>query len=144
MVCHKKCLSKITTDCSSYCAKKVRPEPGDVSVIPFLTFLKATLSVSCLYLEIHSHHLLQSEDESGSQHFAVHVSSLINDKNPVPLVLVMMLEHVEINGLYTEGIYRKSGAANRMKELRQLLETGEAGRVKPDPLWRGSWLRTPV
>ncbi|XP_072555858.1 unconventional myosin-IXb-like isoform X4 [Paramormyrops kingsleyae] len=86
MVCHKKCLSKITTDCSSYCAKK-------------------------------------SEDESGSQNFAVHVSSLINDKNPVPLVLVMMLEHVEINGLYTEGIYRKSGAANRMKELRQLLET---------------------
>ncbi|XP_048832088.1 unconventional myosin-IXb-like isoform X5 [Brienomyrus brachyistius] len=84
MVCHKKCLSKITTDCSSYCAKK-------------------------------------SEDES--QNFAVHVSTLINDKNPVPLVLVMMLEHVEINGLYTEGIYRKSGAANRMKELRQLLET---------------------
>ncbi|XP_064187765.1 si:zfos-588f8.1 isoform X4 [Anguilla rostrata] len=85
MVCHRKCLSKITTDCSTYCAKKY-------------------------------------EEESGSQHFGVRVCLLINDKNPIPIVLEMMLEHVEMNGLYTEGIYRKSGSANRMKELHQLLE----------------------
>ncbi|KAJ8408238.1 hypothetical protein AAFF_G00256520 [Aldrovandia affinis] len=85
MVCHKKCLCKITTDCSSYCAKKY-------------------------------------EEESGSQHFGVRVCLLTSDKNPVPVVLEMMLEHVEMNGLYTEGIYRKSGSANRMKELHQLLE----------------------
>lgn len=41
------------------------------------------------------------------------------------MVLEMMLEHVEMNGLYTEGIYRKSGSANRIKELHQRLETGE-------------------
>lgn len=41
------------------------------------------------------------------------------------MVLEMMLEHVEMHGLYTEGIYRKSGSANRMKELHQRLETGE-------------------
>ncbi|KAL6107967.1 myo9b [Pungitius sinensis] len=86
MVCHKKCLCKIVTDCSTFCAKK-----GD--------------------------------EESGGLHFGVRVGNLVNDKNPVPMVLEMMLEHVEMQGLYTEGIYRKSGSANRMKELHQRLET---------------------
>ncbi|XP_062280711.1 si:zfos-588f8.1 isoform X2 [Scomber scombrus] len=86
MVCHKKCICKIVTDCSTFCAKK-------------------------------------SDEESGGQHFGVRVGHLVNDKNPVPMVLEMMLEHVEMHGLYTEGIYRKSGSANRMKELHQRLET---------------------
>ncbi|KAM4629651.1 LOW QUALITY PROTEIN: unconventional myosin-IXb [Polymixia lowei] len=86
MVCHKKCLSKIVTDCTTFCAKK-------------------------------------SDEEAGGQHFGVRVGHLTSDKNPVPMVLEMMLEHVEMNGLYTEGIYRKSGSANRMKELHQRLET---------------------
>ncbi|XP_075878957.1 unconventional myosin-IXb isoform X3 [Nelusetta ayraudi] len=86
MVCHKKCLCKIVTDCSTFCSKK-------------------------------------SEDDSGGQHFGVRVCRLVSDKNPVPMVLEMMLEHVEMHGLYTEGIYRKSGSANRMKELHQRLET---------------------
>uniref|UniRef100_A0A672RTE3 Myosin IXB n=1 Tax=Sinocyclocheilus grahami TaxID=75366 RepID=A0A672RTE3_SINGR len=62
------------------------------------------------------------DDEPGSQHFGVRVCHLVNNKTPVPIVLEIMLEHVEMNGLYTEGIYRKSGSANRMKELHQLLE----------------------
>uniref|UniRef100_A0A8B9KBA6 Myosin IXB n=1 Tax=Astyanax mexicanus TaxID=7994 RepID=A0A8B9KBA6_ASTMX len=84
-VCHKKCLSKIVTDCNTFCSKK-------------------------------------NEEDCGCQHFGVRVCNLANDRIPVPVVLEMMLEHVEMNGLYTEGIYRKSGSANRMKELRQLLE----------------------
>ncbi|XP_054873437.1 unconventional myosin-IXb isoform X3 [Amphiprion ocellaris] len=86
MVCHKKCICKIVTDCSTFCAKK-------------------------------------SDEEFTGQHFGVRVCHLVNDKNPVPMVLEMMLEHVEMHGLYTEGIYRKSGSANRMKELHQRLET---------------------
>ncbi|XP_072294895.1 unconventional myosin-IXb isoform X2 [Eucyclogobius newberryi] len=86
MVCHKKCLNKIVTDCYTFCAKK-----GD--------------------------------EEAGGLHFGVHVGHLVNEKSPVPMVLEMMLEHVEMHGLYTEGIYRKSGSANRMKELHQRLET---------------------
>ncbi|XP_077389779.1 unconventional myosin-IXb isoform X3 [Festucalex cinctus] len=86
MVCHKKCLSKIVTDCFTFCAKK-------------------------------------SDEESGGQHFGVRVCHLVSEKNPVPMVLEMMLEHVEMQGLYTEGIYRKSGSANRIKELHQRLET---------------------
>lgn len=87
MVCHKKCISKIVIDCSTFCSKKC-------------------------------------DDEPGSQHFGVRVCHLVNDKTPVPVVLEIMMEHVEMNGLYTEGIYRKSGSANRMKELHQLLEAG--------------------
>lgn len=45
------------------------------------------------------------------------------------MVLEMMLEHVEMHGLYTEGIYRKSGSANRMKELHQRLETGQSPSI---------------
>ncbi|MFT7798703.1 unconventional myosin-IXb-like isoform X3 [Arapaima gigas] len=91
MVCHKKCISKIVTDCYTFGAKKTEEDPG-------------------------------------SLHFGVRVCTLVSEKNPVPIVLEMMLEHVEMNGLYTEGIYRKSGAANRMKDLRQLLDT-EPGTV---------------
>ncbi|KAK7126450.1 hypothetical protein R3I94_017810 [Phoxinus phoxinus] len=87
MVCHKKCISKIVIDCSTFSSKKC-------------------------------------DDESGSQHFGVRVCHLVNNKTPVPVVLEIMMEHVEMNGLYTEGIYRKSGSANRMKELHQLLEAG--------------------
>ncbi|KAJ8277352.1 hypothetical protein GJAV_G00074260 [Gymnothorax javanicus] len=67
------------------------------------------------------------EGDSSSQHFGLHVCMLVNDKTPVPVVLEMMLEHVEMNGLYTEGIYRKSGSANRMKELHQRLESNPNG-----------------
>uniref|UniRef100_A0A3Q2G5I4 Myosin IXB n=1 Tax=Cyprinodon variegatus TaxID=28743 RepID=A0A3Q2G5I4_CYPVA len=61
--------------------------------------------------------------EVSGRHFGVRVCHLVSDKNPVPMVLEMMLEHVEMHGLYTEGIYRKSGSANRMKELHQRLDT---------------------
>uniref|UniRef100_A0A4W5R5Y3 Myosin IXB n=1 Tax=Hucho hucho TaxID=62062 RepID=A0A4W5R5Y3_9TELE len=86
MVCHKKCLCKIVTDCSTFCAKK-------------------------------------SDEESGGLHFGVRLCNLTSEDNPIPIVLEIMLEHVEMNGLLTEGIYRKSGSANRMKELHQLMET---------------------
>ncbi|XP_047230270.1 unconventional myosin-IXb isoform X4 [Girardinichthys multiradiatus] len=86
MVCHKKCLSKIAINCSSFCAKK-------------------------------------NDEEVAGHHFGVRVCHLVSEKNPVPMVLEIMLEHVEMHGLYTEGIYRKSGAANRLKELHQRLET---------------------
>ncbi|MEQ2164203.1 hypothetical protein GOODEAATRI_004232 [Goodea atripinnis] len=81
----------------------------------------------------------QNDEEVAGHHFGVRVCHLVSEKNPVPMVLEIMLEHVEMHGLYTEGIYRKSGAANRMKELHQRLET-VTGLVKqwlrelPDPL----------
>lgn len=66
----------------------------------------------------------QNDQDADSRHFGVCVSSLTSDKNSVPVVLEKLLEYVEMHGLYTEGIYRKSGSANRMRELKQLLQTG--------------------
>ncbi|XP_041698389.2 unconventional myosin-IXb isoform X2 [Coregonus clupeaformis] len=86
LICHKKCLSKIITDCSTRCARLDDGGPG---------------------------HL----------HFGVQVCVLTSKTCPIPMVLRMMLEHVEMNGLYTEGIYRKSASVSLARELHQLLET---------------------
>ncbi|XP_039510729.1 unconventional myosin-IXb isoform X3 [Pimephales promelas] len=84
MVCHKKCLSKITINCSGQCTKKKEGE-----------------------------HTL---------HFGVPICALTLTADYVPFVMEKMLVHVEMNGLYTEGIYRKSGSACRAKELHHILE----------------------
>lgn len=68
----------------------------------------------------------QDVNEPGSLHFGVHVSNLTSKANPVPKVLEMLLMHVEINGLYSEGIYRKSGSTCRARELHQILQTSKA------------------
>ncbi|XP_018423706.1 PREDICTED: unconventional myosin-IXb, partial [Nanorana parkeri] len=54
-------------------------------------------------------------------HFGVHVADL-TETTSVPLVMEVLLEYLEMHGLYTEGIYRKSGAANCMRELKISLE----------------------
>ncbi|XP_076601855.1 unconventional myosin-IXb isoform X3 [Chaetodon auriga] len=86
LICHKKCLSKIITDCSTRCAR-------------------------------------QDDSMPGSLHFGVHVCVLTSKATPVPKVVELLLMHVEMNGLYTEGIYRKSGSACRARELHQILQT---------------------
>ncbi|KAM9844841.1 unconventional myosin-IXb isoform 2-T3 [Aulostomus maculatus] len=86
LICHKKCLSKIITDCSTRCARLDDSVPG-------------------------------------SLHFGVQVCVLTSKANPVPKVVELLLMHVELNGLYTEGIYRKSGSTCRARELHQILET---------------------
>uniref|UniRef100_A0A8C4ZFI9 Myosin IXb n=1 Tax=Gadus morhua TaxID=8049 RepID=A0A8C4ZFI9_GADMO len=83
LICHKKCLAKIITDCLTRC----------------------------------------DSSTSGSLHFGVDVSVLSSPAQPVPQVLEMLLVYVEMNGLDTEGIYRKSGSACRARELHQILET---------------------
>uniref|UniRef100_A0A8C6XCU1 Myosin IXB n=1 Tax=Naja naja TaxID=35670 RepID=A0A8C6XCU1_NAJNA len=83
LTCHKKCLSKIQSGCTSSQGKKVGHK---------------------------------------SRHFGVSVSVLTSEKNSVPIVMEKLLEYVEMHGLYTEGIYRKSGSANRMRELKQSLQ----------------------
>ncbi|XP_061151306.1 unconventional myosin-IXb isoform X4 [Syngnathus typhle] len=85
LICHKKCLKKIITDCSTRCAR-------------------------------------QDDSVPGGLHFGVHVCVLTNKANPIPKVVELLLMHVEMNGLYTEGIYRKSGSTCRARELHQIME----------------------
>uniref|UniRef100_A0A670KFA6 Myosin IXB n=1 Tax=Podarcis muralis TaxID=64176 RepID=A0A670KFA6_PODMU len=64
----------------------------------------------------------QGDHDPEPRHFGVGVGALTSEKNSVPVVMEKLLEYVEMHGLYTEGIYRKSGSANRMRELRQALQ----------------------
>ncbi|KAG8001227.1 Unconventional myosin-IXa [Nibea albiflora] len=58
-----------------------------------------------------------------SKKFGVEVSRLTNDERTVPLVVEKLINYIEMHGLYTEGIYRKSGSTNKIKELKQGLDT---------------------
>ncbi|XP_077379220.1 unconventional myosin-IXb isoform X2 [Festucalex cinctus] len=98
LICHKKCLSKIITDCSTRCAR-------------------------------------QDDSVPGGLHFGVHVCVLTTKANPVPKVVELLLMYVEMNGLYTEGIYRKSGSACRARELHQIMEMDpEAANLENYPI----------
>uniref|UniRef100_A0A3B4BYQ1 Myosin IXB n=1 Tax=Pygocentrus nattereri TaxID=42514 RepID=A0A3B4BYQ1_PYGNA len=82
---------------------------------------KKCLSKIVLFCSKHVYRKIESGKSTA--HFGVHVSSLTSNQTPVPVVMEMMLSYVELHGLYTEGIYRKSGSACKAKELHQLLET---------------------
>uniref|UniRef100_A0A3Q3FWG0 Myosin IXA n=1 Tax=Labrus bergylta TaxID=56723 RepID=A0A3Q3FWG0_9LABR len=63
------------------------------------------------------------DPELSSRQFAVEVSRLTNDERAVPLVVEKLINYIEMHGVYTEGIYRKSGSTNKIKELKLGLDT---------------------
>uniref|UniRef100_A0A673CZI7 Myosin IXAa n=1 Tax=Sphaeramia orbicularis TaxID=375764 RepID=A0A673CZI7_9TELE len=63
------------------------------------------------------------DPELSSRQFGVEVSRLTSDERTVPLVVEKLINYIEMHGLYTEGIYRKSGSTNKIKELKQGLDT---------------------
>uniref|UniRef100_A0AAQ4RXS0 Myosin IXA n=1 Tax=Gasterosteus aculeatus aculeatus TaxID=481459 RepID=A0AAQ4RXS0_GASAC len=63
------------------------------------------------------------DPELSSRQFGVEVSRLTNDERTVPLVVEKLINYIEMHGLYTEGIYRKPGSTNKIKELKQGLDT---------------------
>ena len=58
--------------------------------------------------------------------FGVPLGSLAGEDNLVPLVLDRLIEVVDQRGLYVEGIYRRSGAAARVRVLKKALDTGKS------------------
>ncbi|NIG61165.1 myosin IXB isoform 2-like protein [Pontoporia blainvillei] len=91
-----------------------------------LLVCKMTCHKKCVHkIQTYCSYTSGKKIEPGTEpgHFGVCVDSLTSDKVSVPVVLEKLLEHVEMHGLYTEGLYRKSGAANRTRELRQALQT---------------------
>ncbi|XP_069480762.1 unconventional myosin-IXa isoform X2 [Ambystoma mexicanum] len=63
------------------------------------------------------------DPELSSKQFAVELSRLTSEERTVPLLAEKLINYIEMHGLYTEGIYRKSGSTNKIKELRQGLDT---------------------
>lgn len=49
----------------------------------------------------------------------------------MPVLVEKLINYIEMHGLYTEGIYRKSGSTNKIKELRQGLDTGKQWKKNP-------------
>ncbi|XP_053450255.1 unconventional myosin-IXa isoform X3 [Nycticebus coucang] len=66
------------------------------------------------------------DPELSSRQFGVELSRLTSEERTVPLVVEKLINYIEMHGLYTEGIYRKSGSTNKIKELRQGLDTDAA------------------
>uniref|UniRef100_A0A3B3V095 Myosin IXA n=1 Tax=Poecilia latipinna TaxID=48699 RepID=A0A3B3V095_9TELE len=63
------------------------------------------------------------DPELSTRQFGVEVARLTNDERTVPLVVEKLINYIEMHGLYTEGIYRKSGSTNKIKELKLALDT---------------------
>ncbi|KAM6426666.1 unconventional myosin-IXa isoform 4-T4 [Liasis olivaceus] len=63
------------------------------------------------------------DPELSSRQFGVELSRLTSEERIVPLVFEKLTSYIEMHALYTEGIYRKSGSTNKIKELRQGLDT---------------------
>ncbi|KAG8517280.1 Unconventional myosin-IXb, partial [Galemys pyrenaicus] len=90
---------------------------------------KMTCHKKCVHkIQTYCSYTCGKKSEPGAEpgHFGACVDSLTSDKVSVPVVLEKLLEHVEMHGLYTEGLYRKSGATHRIRELRQALQTDPA------------------
>ncbi|XP_036432235.1 unconventional myosin-IXAb isoform X3 [Colossoma macropomum] len=71
------------------------------------------------------------DPEQSSRQFGVELSRLTSDERAVPLVVEKLINYIEMHGLYTEGIYRKSGSTNKIKELKMGLDT-DANSVNLD------------
>ncbi|XP_063170325.1 unconventional myosin-IXa [Candoia aspera] len=67
------------------------------------------------------------DPELSSRQFGVELSRLTSEERIVPLVFEKLTSYIEMHALYTEGIYRKSGSTNKIKELRQGLDTDIEG-----------------
>lgn len=109
--CHRKCCQKMTTKCS----KKVRHFSG--KCIHVIGEHPVTYS---MFLSFH----VQYDPELSSRQFGVELSRLTIDERTVPFVAEKLINYIEMHGLYTEGIYRKSGSTNKIKELKLSLDTG--------------------
>ncbi|CAM1297073.1 MYO9B (predicted), partial [Pycnogonum litorale] len=60
--------------------------------------------------------------QDGRKVFGVPLESLVLDDIKIPIVADRLITAIEIKGLYTEGIYRKSGSSTKVRALKQALE----------------------
>lgn len=61
--------------------------------------------------------------------FGVPLYKLDCGDGKVPLVVDRLITTIEMHGLYTEGIYRKSGVSSKVRELKVKMDEGDLERV---------------
>ncbi|XP_052752364.1 unconventional myosin-IXb-like isoform X3 [Galleria mellonella] len=62
--------------------------------------------------------------------FGVPLSELPTGDSNIPIVVDRLITTIEMTGLYTEGLYRKSGLSSKVRELRRLLDERPAEGVE--------------
>ncbi|XP_021933704.1 unconventional myosin-IXa-like isoform X3 [Zootermopsis nevadensis] len=70
-----------------------------------------------------------SSNQEGSRVFGVPLHQLAVGDGKVPIVVDRLITTIEMYGLYTEGIYRKSGVSSKVKELKFRMEEGNVEGV---------------
>ncbi|CAH1131340.1 unnamed protein product [Ceutorhynchus assimilis] len=54
--------------------------------------------------------------------FGVALVTLVTDEHKIPLVIEKLIYTIELKGIYTEGIYRKSGVKSKITELKNQMD----------------------
>ncbi|KAF5301534.1 hypothetical protein FQR65_LT08838 [Abscondita terminalis] len=57
--------------------------------------------------------------------FGVPLPSLLTEDNKIPGVIERLITTIEVYGMYTEGIYRKSGVSSKVRELKAKMEENQ-------------------
>ncbi|XP_053214006.1 unconventional myosin-IXb-like [Panonychus citri] len=60
--------------------------------------------------------------QQGKKLFGAPLERLVSDEIRIPTILENLITAIELRGLYTEGIYRKSGTTSKINELKAKLE----------------------
>lgn len=63
----------------------------------------------------------------GTKVFGVPLQSLVGPEDKIPVFMDHLIMLIETHGLFTEGIYRKSGPAPKINMLKTVLDTGVTG-----------------
>ncbi|XP_065224768.1 unconventional myosin-IXAa-like isoform X2 [Planococcus citri] len=102
LTCHKKCYPKVTVECG----KEVSTTDGS------------------------SNALTSATGAASNNVFGVPLHLLATSNGKVPLVVERLITTIEMYGLYTEGIYRKSGLTSKVRELKNLIEQSNIDNVR--------------
>ena len=63
--------------------------------------------------------------QGGNNVIGAPLISLLQDGSKIPLIIEQLIQVIELNGLYTVGLYRKAGAAGKIKQLIKDINSGK-------------------
>ena len=111
LTCHKKCYTRVTTECSAVSASANTTSSAGGSSSSGATISLAGQS---------------NQNDSSGRLFGVFLDKLMsgntNTQQRLPPIIERLISTIELVGLYTEGLYRKSGVSSRVQQLKKLLE----------------------
>ncbi|XP_056022889.1 unconventional myosin-IXa-like isoform X5 [Ostrea edulis] len=130
--CHKRCVNKSTSQCKgAQDNQATRPDKRQPSPIsphllsePFRPRVQSLDQArpTVLALIVHLNKMAQNP---GSKVYGVPLASLVSDERKIPVIVERLIVAIETHGMYTIGVYRKSGANAKVKQLKQNIDSGK-------------------